>query len=81
MRDTFVMRNGKLVPKSTAAPLNSGVFHVMSDIKPFVTQDGRPIESRSHLRAYERANGVKQVGNDFASIHRELRAKVHGEQR
>lgn len=80
MRETYVLRNGKLVPKSEAPPL-SGVFHVMSDIKPFVTQDGRPIESRSHLRAYEQANGVKQVGNDFASLHRELRTKVYGENR
>lgn len=35
------------------------------DIKSFVTQEGVEITSRSKLRAYERANGVKQVGNDW----------------
>lgn len=35
------------------------------DIKPFVTQEGVHITSRSKLREYERANGVKQVGNDW----------------
>ena len=53
--------------------------HVMPDIAPFVTQEGVPIGSRSGLRAYERANGVRQVGNDFASLHAALRAKVYGE--
>ena len=41
-------------------------FHgVMPDIKHFVTQDGVEITSRSKLRAYERANGIRQVGNDW----------------
>ena len=77
---TYVLRNGQLVEKSIAAPLPSGAF-VMSDISPFVTQDGKAIGSRSTLRSYEQANGVKQVGNDFSTLHRELRAKVYGEQR
>ena len=73
MRETYVMRNGELVPKDTAAPLNSGVFHVLPDITPFRTQDGTEISSRSGLRAYEQKNGVKQVGNDYASLIRELK--------
>jgi hypothetical protein len=80
MRQTYVLRDGKLVPKSTAAPLNSGVFHVLKDIDPFQTQDGTPISSRSHLRAYEQKHGVKQIGNDCASQMRELRARTFGEQ-
>lgn len=60
---TYVWRNGELVEKHKAPP-KSGVF-VMSDISPFVTQDGNPIGSRSQLRAYEQAHGVKQVGNDM----------------
>lgn len=76
---TFVYRNGQLVEKSKAPPL-SGVF-VMADIKPFTTQDGKAISSRSGLRAYEQANGVKQVGNDMASHTAELRHKVYGEPR
>lgn len=74
---TYVLRNGQLVEKSKAPPLG-GVFAVMPDIAPFVTQDGKEITSRSALRAYEQANGVKQVGNDYASQHRELRQKVYG---
>lgn len=77
---TYVIRNGQLVEKSSVPPLDGGVF-VMSDIKPFLTQDGKEIGSRSSLRAYEQENGVKQVGNDFASLHHQLRAKVYGEQR
>lgn len=77
---TYVLRAGQLVEKSAAPPLDGGVF-VMSDIKPFLTQDGGEIGSRSSLRAYEQANGVKQVGNDYATLHRQLRAKVYGEQR
>jgi hypothetical protein len=68
------MRGGKLVPKATAAPL--GGFTAMSDIKPFVTQDGVEITSRSHLRAYEQTNGVKQVGNDFASQIRGMKERA-----
>lgn len=78
MRSIYVLRNGKLVEKSKAPPLNAGAF-IMSDIAPFRTQDGKEIGSRSSLRAYEQANGVKQVGNDYATLHRQLRAKVYGE--
>ena len=78
MRATYVLRNNRLVPKSTTAPLSRGYFNVLPDIQPFVTQDRKEITSRSGLRAYEQANGVKQVGNDFASQHRELRQKVRG---
>jgi hypothetical protein len=74
---TFVYRDGQMVPKSEAPP-KTGAF-IMSDIKPFVTQDGKEISSRSGLRSYEQANGVKQVGNDYASLHKQLRAKVYGE--
>ena len=77
MRNTYVLRNGKLVPKSSA-PLNRGYFNVLPDISPFMTQNGMEITSRSGLRAYEQANGVKQVGNDFKSLHQELRHKVRG---
>lgn len=79
MRDTYVLRSGKLIPKSQATPLPSkGYFSVIPDIAPFVTQDGTPITSRRSLREYEQAHGVRQVGNDFASFHRQLRNKVYG---
>ena len=78
MRETYVLRNGELIPKSTAAPLSRGYFNVLPDIRPFTTQDGTHISSRSGVRAYEQKHGVRQVGNDFATQHRELRQKVRG---
>lgn len=39
---------------------------IISDIQPFQTAgDKVAITSRSELRAYERKNGVRQVGNDL----------------
>lgn len=40
-------------------------FMVLRDIKPFTTQEGVHITSRSKLRAYEQATGTKQSGNDW----------------
>jgi hypothetical protein len=77
---TYVMRNGQLVEKHLAPPIG-GVFHAMSDLCPFVTQDGVEITSRSGLRAYEQSRGVKQLGNDMASQTAELRRKVYGHDR
>ena len=65
-RQTYVIRNGELVPKHQAAPLEAKAQHrFMRDIQPFLTQDGTEISSRSKLRAYEQQHGVRQVGNDW----------------
>lgn len=76
----YVLRGDKLVPKELADPLPtaSDGAYFLPDIKPFVTQEGTEISSRSRLREYEQKNGIKQVGNDFAAFHRELRHKVRG---
>lgn len=74
-REIYVYRDGKLIPKDTAPPLSTGAFF-MPDITPFVTQDGTPITSRSHLRHYEQAHGVKQVGNDFASEIARIKERI-----
>jgi hypothetical protein len=58
---TIEEHNAKQRAKFAEAP------SVMGDITPFRTIDGVEISSRSHLRAYEQANGVRQVGNDFNS--------------
>ncbi len=66
-RETYVLRDGILVPKAQAQPLpaHSGPF-VMADITPFVTAgDNVPISSRSQLREYERRTGFRQIGNDI----------------
>lgn len=65
-RTRYVYRNGKLVPK--ASTVHS--YNVLRDIEPFTTQDGVHISSRSQLREYEQANGVKQVGNDWSGPER-----------
>jgi hypothetical protein len=70
---TYVWRNGELVEKYKAPP-KSGVS-IMSDIQPFVTQDGTAITSRSSLRAYEQRHGVKQVGNDYASMIQRIKER------
>lgn len=77
IRETYVRRGGQLVLKDTAEPLpKRGVSHVMPDIRPFVTQDGTEITSRSNLRAYEQRTGTRQVGNDFASIVSKLKGEA-----
>jgi len=68
-RQTFVLRDGKFVEKSKAPPL-PGVTY-MPDIQEFQTIDGHTISSRKQLRDYERAYGVKQVGNDLPPPGRE----------
>lgn len=64
----YVMRAGQIVPKKSA-PAKTGGFS-MSDIKPFATQDGTPISSRSTLREYESRHGIKQIGTDFDYLKR-----------
>lgn len=67
----YVIRNGELVEKHLAPPkFAKPDFHVISDIEPFKTQDGTAITSRADLRAYEQANGVKQVGTDWTGSER-----------
>lgn len=50
------------------------------DIRPFVTQDGVEITSRSSLRAYEQRTGTRQVGNDWTGSERPAWWDKHIEQ-
>jgi hypothetical protein len=76
-RETYVRRNGRLVLKQEAEALPTrGVANVMPDIRPFTTQDGTEITSRSKLRAYEQRTGTRQIGNDFASLVSKLKGDV-----
>lgn len=74
-RETYVLRDGALVPKSEAGPLQD--FGPMSDlacprisgdtIAPVQSMvDGRMYDSKSALRAGYRRAGVVEVGNDPA---------------
>lgn len=68
---TYVLRNGALIEKGLALPRATGrSAYVISDIAPFMTQDGTAITSRAALRHYERANGVRQVGTDWTGSER-----------
>ena len=60
----------RVIPKE-----RSRNHYAMSDIAPFVTQDGVAIGSRSSLREYEQRTGTKQIGNDFASLARQLKGE------
>ena len=68
IRDTFVMRGGKLVPKSLAAPLNSNSknYHVISDtMRPMRhPSNGKIYDSKSRFRAETRARGCVEIGNE-----------------
>jgi hypothetical protein len=67
----YVIRNGQLVEKHLAPPRGRVRSpHALSDIAPFVTQDGTPITSRAALRDYERKHGVRQVGTDWTGSER-----------
>lgn len=71
MGEVFVYRDGVLVPKRNARPRHSTRSHnIISDIQPFVTQEGEHISSRKALREYEQRNGVRQVGNDWTGPQR-----------
>ena len=71
MKQSYVIRDGKLVPKDQAAPRFASRDHrFIPDIQPFKTMDGTEITSRSELRAYEIKHGVRQVGNDWTEIGR-----------
>jgi hypothetical protein len=59
-----VTDDGRFVEKRIAQAEKAGIT-IISDITPFVTQEGEAITSRAALREYERKNGVRQVGNDW----------------
>lgn len=67
-RETYVMRNGELVPKHLAGPRNpsgSGP-QVISDAMPPMLHpcNGRMYDSKSAFRAETRARGCVEVGNE-----------------
>lgn len=49
------------------------------DIRPFVTQCGTEITSRSKLREYEQRTGSKQVGTDWCGPERPVWWDQHRE--
>ncbi len=66
-RETYVYRDGQLIPKHLAAPLGrvSGL-QVIKDIEPYqaIAVDGRVIGGRRQHREMLRAHGLVEVGNE-----------------
>jgi hypothetical protein len=70
IRDTYVMRDGKLVPKRLAARRDVPArVHITSDtmepLRHMVT--GEILDSKSAFRARTRAAGCEEVGNERAA--------------
>ncbi len=78
-RATFVMRNGKMVDKRHAAPLNVSTdsrLYVIGDVMDMLQHPatGRYYDSKARFRADTRAAGCIEVGNDPA-IRRDVGAQ------
>lgn len=64
-RATYVLRDGKLVEKQYAAPLNAGPYVISDGMDPIRSMaDGKMYDSKSAYRAGLKANGCVEVGND-----------------
>lgn len=64
---TYVMRNGRLVPKETAVPRQEAKrVYVQSDAMPPLKHmaTGQIIDSKSEFRRQTKAAGCIEVGND-----------------
>ena len=60
---TYVYRDGKIVPKESAAP--KGGVSIMRDIEPYQNMKDRGwITSRSQHREFLRRNNFVEVGNE-----------------
>ena len=77
MRGTYVYRDGELVPKHLAEPLNYG-FLSRSDrvaapsiqldtIEMRSMADGKVYTSKNHYRQSLKAHGYREVGNEIAA--------------
>ena len=78
IRDTFVMRDGRLVSKRLAQPLIRKIdarIHVISDAMDPVKHmgTGRIHDSKAKFRADTRAMGCEEVGTDPAGRRERLR--------
>ena len=66
-RETYVLRDGELVPKHLAAPRDGGpAFNVIRDsMDPIRSHaDGKVYDSKSVYRRSLKAGGFIEVGND-----------------
>lgn len=67
---TYVYRDGKIVPKESAAPTKGGVS-IMRDIEPYQNMKDRGwVTSRSQHREFLRRNNFVEVGNEQDKLFR-----------
>lgn len=65
-RETYVWRDGDLVPKSEAEALAAPKLHIIGDAMPAIKSmaDGKMYDSKSRYYASIRAQGYEVVGNE-----------------
>jgi hypothetical protein len=65
-REVYVYRDGKLVPKSQAVPLNAPSHSIITDTMPetWHPADGKHYDSKSKFRRVTRARGCIEVGTE-----------------
>ena len=81
-RETYVLRNGKLVPKLKASLLSSTSLtriHVISDTMAPVKHmgTGRIHDSKSRFRADTRAMGCEEIGTEPVRAHPRPEPSMH----
>lgn len=67
MRETYVLRGGKLVPKSEAQPLEqrAGIYVISDTMEPAMHMAScRVLDSKSEFRKDTRAHGCIEIGNE-----------------
>lgn len=83
-RETFVLRNGQLVPKHIAAPLHSthgAGPNIISDTMDLTLNhaDGKHYDSKSRYYRAVKAAGCEIVGNDMSAMkNRPQLAEISG---
>lgn len=64
-RATYVLRDGKLVEKRYAEPLNAGPYIATDGMDPIRSMaDGKMYDSKSAYRRELKARGCVELGND-----------------
>jgi len=67
VRETFVLRDGKLIPKHLAPPRHSAAdgVQIIRDIEPYRNViDQKVVGGRRQHREFLRQHGVVEVGNE-----------------
>lgn len=81
-RQTFVLRDGVLVEKHLAAPLNQSAYVRTDGMDPILSHaDGRMYDSKSAYYASVRRAGAEIVGNDTSILRERSEYRPEGVER